>query len=152
MATRTDMSVERDGLVGSGPLLAGIGVCTALLTASFLGMVGLVSGNAVGVPTRLPLYVLGGSIAFVGALFALEGDSRDGSVVLGRAAIAALATFVLAVLGAEGVVYALAEPDAVVASHLFVYLLSAAIIASGLGYWAVQHWQDVRTAVADPRL
>lgn len=145
MATTSGGYIERTGL-GSGSLVAGIGVCTALLTASFLGMVGLASGSAVGLVARMPLYVFGGSVSFVGALLVAD-DPEDGAVVLARAAGAAIVTFALAVLSAEGVVYALTEPGAVVASHLFVYLLSAAVIASGLGYWGVRHWDGVRTAV-----
>jgi len=51
MATTAGGYIERTG-VGSGSLVAGIAVCTALLTASFLGMVGLASGNAVGLVRR----------------------------------------------------------------------------------------------------
>jgi hypothetical protein len=133
-------------------LLAGIGLCTALLTACFLGMVGLVSGAAGGLVARLPLYVLGGSVSFVGVMLVVDHSYEDGPVVLARAAGAALTTFVVALLGAEGVVYAVAQPESVVASHLFVYLLSAAIIASGLGYWGVQNWADVRTVVGEGHL
>jgi hypothetical protein len=152
MATKSGDYLDRDGLGQSGPLLTGIGVCTALLTASFLGMVALAAGAATGLVARMPLYVLGSSVSFVGVLLAVDDRHRDGSVVLARASGAAVTTFVLGVLGAEGVVYALTSPEAVVASHLFVYLLSAAIIASGLGYWGVQHWGEVRSVVGDRHL
>jgi hypothetical protein len=55
-------------------------------------------------------------------------------------------------LGVEGVLYAWTHPGRVVASHLFVYLLSAAIIASGLGYWGVRNWHDVHDVVGYSRL
>ena len=152
MATTSGGHLDGTELGISGPLVAGIGVCTALLTASFLGMVGLASGSASGFVARMPLYVLGSSVSFVVVLLAVDDRTGDGSVVLARATGAALVTFVLSVLAAEGVVYALTEPGAVVASHLFVYLLSAAIIASGLGYWGTRHWQEVRTAVGDRAL
>ena len=50
----------------------------------------------------------------------LVDDAGNDAVVLARAAGTAAVTFALAVLSAEGVVYALTEPGAVVASHLFV--------------------------------
>lgn len=151
MATTSGGYLDGTGLEQSGPLVAGIGVCTVLLTASFLGVVGLVSGEAVGFLARLPLYVLGGSVSFVGVLLTVD-DYRDGTVVLVEAAGAGLVTFALVMLGAEGVVYALTSPGSVVASHLFAYLLSAAIIASGLGYWGVRHWQGVRDVFGDGRI
>lgn len=152
MATTSDSLLERDGLGRTGPLVAGIGACTALLTASFLGMVGLASGDAVGVLARMPLYVLGSSVAFVGVLLAVDDYNQDGRLVLVQAAVAGVGAFVLGVLGAEGVLYAMTNPEAVVASHLFLYLLSAAIIASGLGYWGMEHWRDVRFGFDDGHL
>lgn len=115
-----------------------------LLTASFVGVVGLVSGSASGVVGRLPLYVLVSSVAFVAALLVADQRYRRGPAVLGRAVAAGLGTFAVASLGSEGVLYAVTNPEAVVTTHLFVYLLSAAIIASGLGYWALRHREDLR--------
>lgn len=152
MATTSDSLLEGDGLGQTGPLVAGIGACTALLTASFLGMVGLASGDAVGVLARMPLYVLGSSVAFVGVLLAVDDYNQDGQLVLVQAAVAGVGTFVLGILGGEGVLYAMTNPEAVVASHLFLYLLSAAIIASGLGYWGMEHWRDVRHGVESGHL
>jgi hypothetical protein len=152
MATSSGSYLDGDLLGQVGPLVAGIGVCTVLLTASFVGIVGLVSGAVEGLVGRLPLYVLTSSVAFVAVLVAADQRYRRGPRVLGRAVTAALVTFVVVSLGSEGIIYAVTGPEAVVASHLFVYLLSAAIIASGLGYWVVRHWQDLRALVDDGRL
>ena len=144
MATSSGGYLDPDALGRAGPLVAGVGVWTALLTASLLGVVGLVSGTVVGLFARLPLYVLGGSVSFVVVLFVLNRGTRDVRATLARAVGAALATVVLGLLGAEGVVYALADPGSAVLSHLFVYLLSAAIIASGMGYWVACNRREVR--------
>lgn len=147
MATSTGYRSGREILVESGPLLALVGACTALLTAAFVGVVGVASGNATGLVARLPLYVLAGAVIFVGVLFTYEGQRLDGRTTLGRSVVCALAGFALVALGGEGVVFALTHPDLVVASHLIVYLLAAAVIASGLGYWLVRHWREVTRTV-----
>lgn len=135
--------VDREAFARTGPVIV---VCTLALTATFVGVVGLVSGKAGGVVARFPLYVLAGAVVFVGALLVLEQSRHDGRTVLAGAALVGAVGFVLASLGTEGIVYALTYPDDVVASHLFVYLLSAAIIASGLGYWSVRNWRGVSRA------
>jgi hypothetical protein len=152
MATSSGSYLDGDLLGQIGPLVAGIGVCTVLLTASFVGIVGLVSGAVEGLVGRLPLYVLTSSVAFVAVLVAADQRYRRGPRVLGRAVTAARGTVGGGARGWGGVREAGAAPAAVVAARLFVYLLSAAIIASGLGYWVVRHWQDLRALVDDGRL
>ncbi|MFB6139072.1 MAG: hypothetical protein ABEJ26_01395 [Halosimplex sp.] len=135
---------EREVLVRAGPL---IGATTLALTAAFLGVVGIVSGSATGIVGRLPLYVLAGSVGFVAALLTAEHSEYYGREALVSAAVVGVVGFVMIGLGTEGVVYGMTNPDAAVASHLSVYLLSAAMIASGLGYWTVRNWHDVSRAV-----
>lgn len=132
--------MERDVLVRAGPLIC---ATTLALTAAFLGIVGIVSGAAAGIVGRLPLYVLAGSVGFVAALLAAEHSQYYGREALVSATAVGVVGFVMIGLGTEGVVYGLTHPDAVVASHLSVYLLSAAMIASGVGYWSVRNWRDV---------
>ena len=108
MATSRDPLFDRGRLVGTGPLVAAIGGCTLVLTAVFVGVVALVSGETAGLVERLPLYVLASAVAFLAVLL--------------------------------------------VASHLFVYLLSAAVIASGLGYWAARNRRDVRDLAGSDHL
>jgi len=144
MATSANGYLERDVLARAGPLIC---ATTLALTAAFLGIVGIVSGETGGLVGRLPLYVLAGSVGFVGALLAVEHSEYYGRPALATASGVGIVGFVMIGLGTEGVVYGLTNPDAVVASHLFVYLLSAAIVASGVGYWTVRNWRDVTTAV-----
>jgi len=140
MATSTQGHLERDVLVRAGPLIC---ATTLALTAAFLGIVGIASGNAGGLVARLPLYVLAGSVGFVAALLVAEHSQLYGREALATAAAVGIVGFVMIGLGTEGIVYGINYPDAVVASHLSVYLLSAAMIASGIGYWTVRNWRDV---------
>jgi len=59
MATSSGGYIDQDIVGEAGPLVAGVGVWTALLTASLLGVVGLVSGTVVGLfalTTPLPTW------------------------------------------------------------------------------------------------
>ncbi|MFC7176451.1 hypothetical protein [Halosegnis marinus] len=139
MAARTSRLLDTDLPTRTVPAVV---ACTAALTAAFVGVVALAEG-APGVTGRLPVYVLAGAAVFVAALIGGDGPGTDGVIVLARAAVAGVAGFVLLGLGTEGVIHALAAPESVVATHLFVYLLSAAMVSTGLGYWAVRNWRDV---------
>jgi len=140
MATSGNRPIDRDVLVETGSV---IGVCTVTLTTSLVGLVGLLSGEASGVLTRLPLYVLVSSVAFIVALVVMDHSRYHGRTVLIRALVTGGVGFVVFGLGAEGIIYALTHPEQVVVSHLFVYLLSAAMIVSGLGYWGVRNWREL---------
>jgi hypothetical protein len=140
MATARGRRYDVESLGQAGALVA---VCTLVLTASFVGLLALVAGRATGVSARLPLYVLGMAAAFVGAILWFESRSFDGRTTLATAGTVGFGTFVLALLGAEGVVYTLTNPGEVVASQLVFYFLAAGMIATGLGYWAVHHWQEL---------
>jgi hypothetical protein len=149
MATSGKRRIDRDILVETGSV---IGVCTVTLTAVFVGLVGLLSGEATGMVTRLPLYVLVSSLVFLAALIVMDHSQYHGQTILIRALVGGIAGFLVVTLGTEGIVYALTHPERVVVSHLFVYLLSAAIIASGIGYWSVLNWRDVNKMINYSRL
>jgi len=117
-----------------------VGCCTTVLTAAFVGVVALVSG-AGGVGSRLQFYILAGAVAFVASLLVLEESKYEGGGVMLGAVATGFVGFVAVGLSTEGVRYALARPDAVLASSLLVYLVAAALVASGLGYWSVRNWR-----------
>lgn len=119
---------------------------TVMLTASFLGIVALVTGEVVGISTRLPFYVLSMSIAFVGAIVTFEEEFRDGRQILQLSVIGAIATFVFVTLGAEGIAFLIQNPEEVVASHLLFYILAAGLIGTGIGYWTMRHWGEFTRA------
>ena len=144
MATSNSGTLGREQLGQLGPLVGVIALCTAALTAMFVGVVGLASGQMTALVSRLPLYVLTSAVVFVGTLVVVDHGRYHGRTVLTSASVAGLAGFVTVSLGTEGVVYAVTNPGGVVTSHLFVYLLSAAIIASGMGYWVACNRREVR--------
>jgi hypothetical protein len=121
----------------------GVVVSTLALTASFVGLMALLTGDAVGLGSRIPLYVLTMAIAFVLGVVLLELRDRPGRLVLGGATGLSIGVLVLVTLAGEGFVYAAREPTEIVASTLVFYFLAAGLIATGLGYWGARHWREV---------
>ena len=121
---------------------------TLVLTAAFVGVLALVNGGNDGVGGRLPIYVLAMAVAFVAFLFAaeqrLERRSRsvDGRRVIVTAGGFAVTVLLAVALSGEGVVYAVRNPDQVVASEVSLYFLAAGLIGTGLGYWGLRHWRE----------
>jgi len=131
--------LDAESLGRAGALVA---CCTLALTASFVGLVALLSGQAPGVTDRLPVYVLGAATAFVGTILLFEVQGHDGRTVIATAGSVAIAAALVLTLGGEGVIHAIRHPEQVVASQLLFYFLAAAMIATGLGYWAVNHLDE----------
>lgn len=125
-------------------LVSVIAASTAALTASFIGLVALASGEATGTVARLPGYVLSMAIVFLGAIILFEESDYGGRQTIRVAAAGALTTLFVVTLGVEGVLFALENPDAVVRSQLFAYLLSAGLMGTGFGYWGWCNWESVR--------
>lgn len=123
-----------------------VAASTLALTASFVGLVGLASGGVEGAVTRLPAYVLVTAVVFVGGVVLFEQSRHEGRRALWAATVAAAATLLVVGLGGEGVVYALANPDDVLRSQLFAYLLSAGLMGTGFGYWGWRNWESLRPA------
>lgn len=115
---------------------------TIALTAAFLGVVGLLTGDVTGITERLPFYVLLTAIAFVAAIVTFEEQLRDAQRVLALAVVTGVGTLLLVTFGGEGITYLVQNRQEVVASHLLFYILSAGLIGTGLGYWALNHWPE----------
>ncbi|WP_136715856.1 hypothetical protein [Halorientalis salina] len=145
MATARRRRFDVEALGRAGALVA---ICTLVLTASFVGLVALLSGQAPGVSGRLPLYVLGMATAFVGTILLFEAQGIDGRTIIATAGSVALGTFIFLTLGGEGIVHVVRNPGQVVASQLLFYFLAAGMIGTGLGYWGIQHWHEL--AIAKP--
>ncbi|WP_335999817.1 hypothetical protein [Halorientalis halophila] len=140
MATARGRRFDAESIGRAGALVA---TCTLILTASFVGLVALVSGETAGLSQRLPVYVLGMATAFVGAVLLTEAQGLDGRTVIAAAGATALGTFVVLTLGGEGVLHAIQNPEALVTSHLLFYFLAAGMIATGFGYWGINHWNEL---------
>jgi hypothetical protein len=137
MAVRT---TRRERLVRTGGLVVG---CTAVLTASFVGLAALLTGASEGVAGRVPLYILAMAVAFVASVVGLEEALSGPRRVIVTAAIVALAGFVFVTLSVEGLVHAVAHPGRIVASQLLAYFLAAGLIGTGVGYWGLNHWREM---------
>ena len=73
----------------------------------------------------------------------MEDLSVDAETVLGAAAGVSFTNFLVVALASEGTIYALRYPELVVSSQLFVYVLSAGMMATGLGFWLANHYGEV---------
>jgi hypothetical protein len=117
-------------------------LCTCALTLDFLGILSLIDSIPSGVGDRIPFYLLAGAVGFVTALFYLEGEFTEGKQTI----LPALGIGVLVVaavgLGVEGLLFAIRSPEKVLTENLLVYILSAGVISTGLGYWILQHWRE----------
>ena len=122
-------------------------VCTAVLTLGFFGVLALATEQAPELALRVPVYVFGAAVMFVGAIVALDRMRRDGLTILAAAAGLAIAAFAVLLLGGEGALYVARHPDRVIESRRFLYLLAAGLFTTGLGYWGVRHLRSLRSAV-----
>ncbi len=115
---------------------------TVVLTADFVGLMALLTERPAATSGRVPYYVLAAAIVFVAAILLLETAGYDGRTVLTASVTAAVGSVVLVGLGVEGIIFGWANPDEIIASQLLVYFLAAAVIATGVGYWALRHWRE----------
>lgn len=146
-ANRNRMGDDHDTLVRAGLLVV---ASTLLLTAVFVGILALVSGNAVDVESRLPAYVLVLAVTFVGGLLVVEQRGpRTARDVMRVAGGAAVGVFVAVALACEGALYAYSAPDLVFSSRTFLYFLAAAFIGTGLGYWGITHRRELTRPTGD---
>ena len=127
-----------------GRVLALVFASTLALTASFVGLVALARGEVAGTAGRLPIYAVAAAVVFVGGVVSFEESHHAGRRALVAASLAGLATLLVTGLGGEGVVYALATPEAVFEVQLLGYLLSASLMGTGVGYWAVRNLDSLR--------
>jgi hypothetical protein len=151
MATR-DSLLDGRGVASFGPLVATLCGCTIVLMTALLGGVALAAGRAGGFVARLPMYVLVTAVAFLAVLLVADHARTHGTAILARAAGVAVVGFATVSLGTEGVVDAVRYTDTVVYSSLFVYLLSTAVVVTGVGYWATHNYRDVRNLAASDSL
>ena len=141
------------------PVLARVGAfvvgSSLALTLAFFGLLAVATGSAAGLSERVPFYVLAAAVTFAAALVGLDRPSWDGRDLLFYSICVAVAAFVLVTLGLEGVVFAINYPGESFASRRFLYLLSLALVATGLGYWGLCHWKEIarsiRRSAWDPR-
>jgi len=116
--------------------------CTLLLTINFVGIIAALSGDITGLDTRIPWYLLVAAIIFVATIVLLESSGTDGKTIIVSALFTGVSAFVLILFGGEGVLYTLDEPETVLDPQLTLYFFTAALVATGLGYWGLRHWRE----------
>ena len=136
MATSKAEIVDREVLERRGPVF---GASAVLLAGLVVGVASFDGGATAGFDRRLPIYVLAGTVLFVGALLALRYSPRDRMTVLRRATGAGFLGSVFTGLWSEAVVYGLI----LTAPELSVYLAAAAVLTCGLAYWSLRNWHAV---------
>ncbi|MFB6162158.1 MAG: hypothetical protein ABEJ86_01780 [Halococcoides sp.] len=136
------MDYDRMSMADRARVVGAVLGSSLVLTASFLGIVALVSGEIADLPGRLPFYVLGAAVVFTVAMFALEDPGDHGVPIVTTTAALSVLGFVLLTFGAEGVRYAILNPTVVLTANVVVYFLAAGLICTALGYWALHHWRE----------
>ncbi|WP_236044429.1 hypothetical protein [Haloarcula salinisoli] len=123
-----------------------IGGSTLVLTAVFVGVLAVISGELAGVSGRAPWYVVTAAAVFVASVVLLDADDAAGTTIIVSAAVVSAFAFVTVALAVEGFRFAVIYPGRVFVSQLVLYFLAAALIGTGLGYWALNHWREFSTA------
>lgn len=116
--------------------------CTLLITASFIGVIAAFTGEIGEFQNRIPWYMVAAATMFVATIILLELNNADGKTIIVSAIFTGIVSFILVFFGIEGVLYAIANPAAVFDSRLVIYFLSAALVATGFGYWGLRHWRE----------
>ena len=120
---------------------------TLLLTAAFVGFIAALSGEVRGFESRLPWYLVGAAIVFVGTLVLLELNDASGRTIIVSSMVVGGLSFVLLFLAVEGFVFTVNNPHTVIYdSRLILYFFAAALVATGVGYWGLRHWREFTTA------
>lgn len=130
---------KREAVVRGAGLVA---ASTVVVAIAFVGLLAVVSGDASGLADRVPFYVVVSSIAFTALILTLERYLADGRNILLTAVVLSITIAVVVALDVEGLLFAIENPDRLVASRLLLYLLAAGCLCTGLVYWSVHHWRE----------
>lgn len=120
-----------------------VGVSTFVLTAAFMGVLGLVSGEVAEIGQRLPYYLIVAGGAFVGTVILLEEHGAAAEVIIVSAVVTGALALLAVSLSVEGLVFAYHHPERVLLSQLVLYFIAAALIGTGIAYWGVNHWREL---------
>lgn len=120
-----------------------VGLSTVVLTSSFIGVIALFSGETHTLSARFPYYLILMGLVFVATIFLLEEHGSEPRITILTATITGLLTLILSVLGLEGMMYTISNPQLVFDEQLVFYFIAAALIATGVTYWAIKHWREL---------
>ena len=118
-----------------------IAASTLLTASAMMGGLALFTGSAAGIGGRVPYYVLAGAAVFTALVVYLEMQIDDGLTIISVSLAVGMVALFLRGLGVEGLYFGYRNPDRML-SNLFVYLLAAGLISTGVIFWAVRHWRE----------
>ena len=118
-----------------------IAASTLLTASAMMGGLALFTGSAAGIGGRVPYYVLAGAAVFTALVVYLEMQIDDGLTIISVSLAVGMVALFLLGLGVEGLYFGYRNPDRML-SNLFVYLLAAGLISTGVIFWAVRHWRE----------
>jgi hypothetical protein len=111
------------------------------VTAAIMGIRALIEGAAMEVGARVPYYVFFMAVVVTILVFLLEREIDDGWKIISTSLAIGVLGFALSLLGVEGALFALENPDQVL-SNITFYFISAGLLCTSITYWAVNHWRE----------
>lgn len=117
-------------------------VSTMVITASFVGVLAVVEGGFSALGDRIPWYLVGTSLIFLGLIFVLEEQGVDGREIIAITSVVSALSFVVIALSVEGIVFAVENPEDVLTSRTVLYFLAAGMFGTGIGFWGIKHWRE----------
>ncbi|WP_135661560.1 hypothetical protein [Halorhabdus rudnickae] len=139
------MARSRDARLGTVEWLqlgSFVTVCTIVLVVVFVGIGALVEGVA-GFEDRVPFYVLTMALSFLASVVAFDAELANSRASLPWACAVGLGTFALVSLMGEGTAYVVQRPDGLALAEVAFYVLAAALVSCGIGYWSLQNWETL---------
>lgn len=115
---------------------------TLVLTAMLIGVLALLEASTTGIEERIPWYFVVAGAIFVASILLLETHTGDGRRILVTAVIVTATGFLLLLLSVEGLIFMIRYPEEVLVSQLVLYFVAAGFLATGFGYWTLNHWRE----------
>lgn len=119
-----------------------ITVSTIFITTAFIGVLAILADDTTGIVSRVPWYAIVGAGGFAVSIFLLERQDSTGGLIFVTAVVVGLLAGVVVGLSIEGVIFTILYPTRVLISDLVLYLVAAALIGTGVGYWGLRHWRE----------
>mgnify|MGYP000333035994 CR=1 FL=1 len=116
-------------------------VATLSVTAAIMGVRAIIEGHAMDVGSRVPYYVFFMAVVVTLLVFLLEREIDDGWKIISTSLAIGVLAFVISLLGVEGALFGLENPDQVL-SNITFYFISAGLLCTSVTYWAVNHWRE----------
>lgn len=118
------------------------GASTIVITASFLGVLSVIESGFSALGDRIPWYLVGTSLIFLGLVFVLEDQGVEGREIIAITSVVSALALVVIALSVEGLYFAAQNPKSIITSTTVLYFLAAGMFGTGIGYWGIKHWRE----------